>query len=99
MSLKESLGTQAPSYKTVCRWVSAIKNGPEEIDDAPRSGAPTSQGTSEICTWNVYAVFYAWQLLQKSESLQEAFAISLPAAWGNEHKVLIWNIEIKPDIM
>jgi len=40
--LKESLGTQAPSYKTVCLWVNTIKNGPKEIDDAPHSGPPTS---------------------------------------------------------
>ena len=38
---KESLGTQAPSYETVHQCVNAIKNGQEETDDAPLSGAPT----------------------------------------------------------
>jgi hypothetical protein len=39
--LKESLGTHAPSYETV-RWVNSIKNGREETDDVPCSGAPTT---------------------------------------------------------
>jgi len=39
---KESLGTHTPSYETVHQWVNAIKNGQEETDDAPLSGAPTS---------------------------------------------------------
>jgi len=39
---KESLRTHASSYETVHQWVNAIKNGQEEINDAPLSGAPTS---------------------------------------------------------
>jgi transposase len=46
-SLKEGLGTHAPSYETVCRWVKFIKNGREQTDDAPRSGAPT-MATDEL---------------------------------------------------
>jgi len=61
--------------------VNAIKNGWEETDDAPCSGAPTSgmdeshmeQGKSDL---NICTVFHAWQLLQKSESLQPVFTIS-----------------------
>jgi transposase len=41
-TLKEGLGTYAPSYETVCRWVNSIKNGREQTDDAPHSGAPTT---------------------------------------------------------
>jgi hypothetical protein len=40
-SLKEGLGTQAPSCETVCLWVNATKNGQEKTDDAPHSGALT----------------------------------------------------------
>ena len=28
------LGTRAPSYKTVCGWMNAIKNSQEERDNA-----------------------------------------------------------------
>jgi hypothetical protein len=48
-SLKESSGTLAASYETVCRWVNSIKNG-EEIDGAPYSGAPHRQWMN--ATWN-----------------------------------------------
>jgi transposase len=41
-SLKEGLGTHAPSYETVRRWVNFIKNGREQTDDTPRSAAPTT---------------------------------------------------------
>jgi transposase len=41
-SLKEGLGTHAPSYETVRRWVNFIKIGRGQTDDAPRSGAPTT---------------------------------------------------------
>ena len=41
MQLKEGLGTYVSSYETVCLWVNAIKNGWEDTDDAPHSGAPT----------------------------------------------------------
>jgi len=44
--LKESLGSHVSSYETVPRWVSAIKNGREETDDASRSAA-TSSATDE----------------------------------------------------
>jgi hypothetical protein len=40
--LKESLWAHAASYETVHHLVNAIKNGQEEIDDAPLSEAPTS---------------------------------------------------------
>ena len=33
---------------------------------------------------NVHTVFHAWQLQQKSESLQEVFALSSSTAWGNK---------------
>jgi len=33
---------------------------------------------------NVCTVFHAWQLLQKSESLQQVFTISSPTAWGKK---------------
>jgi histone-lysine N-methyltransferase SETMAR len=46
-SLKEGLGTHAPSYETVCRWVNFIKNGREQTDNAPRSGAPPT-ATDEL---------------------------------------------------
>ena len=38
----EGLGTHAPSYETVHRWVNAIRNEQEETVDTPRSGAPVS---------------------------------------------------------
>jgi len=38
---------------------------------------------------NVCTVFNAWQFLQKSESLQQVFTISLPTAWGN--KKFVWS--------
>lgn len=40
--LKEGLGTHAPLYQTVCRWVYAIKNDQEETDSAPHSVATMS---------------------------------------------------------
>jgi transposase len=46
-SLKEGLGTHAPSYETVRRWVNFIKNGRKQTDDALRSGAPTT-ATDEL---------------------------------------------------
>jgi len=39
-SLKEGLGTRAPSYETVCRLMNAVKNSWEGTDNAPRSGVP-----------------------------------------------------------
>jgi hypothetical protein len=42
MSLKEGLGTHTPSYETLRWWVNSIKNGREQTDEAPRSGAPTT---------------------------------------------------------
>jgi len=42
-------------------------------------------GTSET-SLNARAVFHAWQLLQKTESLQQVFTKSLPTAWGIKKK-------------
>jgi len=39
-SMKEGLGTCAPSYETACWRVNAIRNGQEETGDAPHGGAP-----------------------------------------------------------
>jgi hypothetical protein len=47
--LKGSLGTHAASYETVHHWVNVIKNGQEETDNAPPSGAPALATGSEIC--------------------------------------------------
>jgi hypothetical protein len=33
---------------------------------------------------NIYTVFHARQLLKKSESLQQVFALSSSAVWGNK---------------
>ena len=41
MSFMEGLGTYASLSNCQCVWV-PLKNGREEIDDAPRSGASTS---------------------------------------------------------
>jgi transposase len=48
-SLKEGLGIHAFSYETVRRWVNFIKNGREQTDDAPRSGAPTTVTDELAC--------------------------------------------------
>jgi len=40
-SLKEGLGTHAPSRETVRLWVNVIKNGWQHTDDAPHSEALT----------------------------------------------------------
>jgi hypothetical protein len=88
-SLKEGLGTHAPSHETVRRWVNLIKNGREQTDDAPRSGAPT-MATDELhvnqvkFVLKVRAVFHARQLLQKSESREQVFTVSSPTAWVRE---------------
>jgi len=67
--------------------VIAIKNGQEEIGDAPRRGAPAS-ATDEHdmeqanLSLKVRAVFHAQQLPQKSKSLP-VFIVPSPTAWGN----------------
>jgi hypothetical protein len=40
--LKKSLGKLAASYISFRRWTNVFKNGREETNYAPRSGAPTS---------------------------------------------------------
>jgi transposase len=91
-SLKEGLGTHSSSYKTVYQWVNAIKTGQEETGNAPHSGAPTlakdEYHVEQVkyvleSTWSIHA----WQLLQKSESLQHLFTLSSPRAWGKEKLV------------
>jgi hypothetical protein len=42
-SLKEGLETHTPSYEAVRRWINSIKNGWEQTDDAPLSGASTDE--------------------------------------------------------
>jgi hypothetical protein len=89
-SLNEGLGTHATSHKAVRQWVKAIKNvRQEETDDAPCSGAQHWWHVN--ATWNrcnpslkVHAVFHAWPLLEKSESLKQVFNISSPADLGNK---------------
>jgi len=56
--------------------VNAIKNGQEERDST--SHATWNKWNLSL---NVYAVFNAWQLLQKLESFQQVFTISSPTAW------------------
>jgi hypothetical protein len=70
--------------------VNAIENDPKEIDDAPHSGAATSvdeRHMEQVKSVLERTCCILWQLLQKSESLQQAFAVSCPAAWGNKQVV------------
>jgi hypothetical protein len=86
-SLKESLGGHAPSYDTVQWWVNAIKNDWEETVKPQHWQQTNATWNKWNLSLNVHAVFHAWQLLQKSESLQPVFTISSPTASENEKVV------------
>jgi len=43
-----TLGTSAPSYATVKKWVAEFKRGRETLDDDPRSGRPRTSTTDEM---------------------------------------------------
>ena len=82
-SLKEIWGTCA-SYETVHRWVNAIKNGWEETYNTLPVEPQQWQWMNTKCnlSLNIFTVFYAWQLLQRSLSLLRVFIIPSPTAWG-----------------
>lgn len=43
--LKTSMGTEAPAYCTVAKWIRWFKAGRESIEDLPRSGRPITEVT------------------------------------------------------
>lgn len=45
--LTEALGSDAPSDRSVRRWVQRFREGKEDVDDDPRSGRPISVFTDE----------------------------------------------------
>jgi hypothetical protein len=89
-SLKEGLGTLAPSYETVCRWVNSVKND-KETDDAPCSGAPTS-ATHECHMEQVKSVLdqacstscLAFAAEVSIFPARVFFYVSSSTTWGNE---------------
>ena len=45
--LKEALGSDAPSARTVRRWAQRFRERKKDVDDDPRSGRPISVFTNE----------------------------------------------------
>ena len=69
------LGNQAPSYRTVARWVSKFKDGLEDLEDEPRPGRPITAQTNiniekvreviEINPWSTFDEIEAETLLSR----------------------------------
>lgn len=50
--LVQAIGSQAPSYRTVARWIESFNAGKTSLDDDPRSGRPITAVTED----NIVAV-------------------------------------------
>lgn len=46
--MKNTLGGDAPSYSTVCRWINEFKRGKVNVEDEPRTGRPKTVTTPDI---------------------------------------------------
>ena len=81
-SLVEALGAFAPSIQTVRKWVAAIKEGREDVQDEQRSGRPVSASNAENVEKTEQAV--AVDRRRTCEDLAEDVGVSV----GTMHHIL-----------
>ena len=55
IDFKTAYGEQAPSYKTVLRWINRFKDGKEDLEDDPRAGRPQTGLTEANIEQNIEA--------------------------------------------